>query len=196
MYRHTCHCQERTKHRMQCHGNTKVCRIYSCTTHCCQQTATCIFMYITCHFCPSLTKFGFPDQIFTEVPNTKFHKKKKIHPVGTVLIVACGQTHEGTRQSQQALFTTMPTHLKKQNKSVNNACTERKQSALQYDTVPDSGSGEKDRITPEQIQNDHPTKKNFTTWPVIFTCTDKHTKAEVQSLPHVLDIANNTHVYL
>jgi len=34
----------------------------------------------------------------------------------------------------------MPTHLKRQNKSVNNAHTEKKHSALQYDTVPDSGT--------------------------------------------------------
>jgi hypothetical protein len=94
MYRRTCHCQECTKHRMQCHGNTTVCCIYCCTTHYCQQTATRIFMNITRHLRQSLTKFGFPDQIFTEVPNTKFHKK--IYPVGAVLIITCGQTHEET----------------------------------------------------------------------------------------------------
>jgi len=47
----------------------------------------------------------------------------------------------------------MPTHLERQNKSVNIAHTHthRKHSALQYNTVPDSGSRQKDRITPEQI---------------------------------------------
>lgn len=136
-YRRTRHCQECTKHRMQCHGNRTV--SYLLPHHTLLPTYCNTHLHV--HYPSFLSTFN---QIWLSWPD--FHRSaqyqisEKIHPVEAMLIITCGQTYEGHDKVNRHFPQLCQHHLNRQNKSVNNAHTERKHSALQYDAVPDGGS--------------------------------------------------------